>query len=84
LLPGKAISGESAYALRDFSLSVAEGQMHALLGHNGAGKTTLMRIITEQLRVMSGDVAITGIQSRIKTRLCLLAMPLSQYLYIRH
>ena len=60
LLPGKAISGESAYALHDFSLSVAEGQMHALLGPNGAGKTTLMRIITGQLRVMSGEVAIYG------------------------
>jgi ABC-2 type transport system ATP-binding protein len=60
LLPEKTISEESAYALHDFSLSVADGQMHALLGPNGAGKTTLMRIITGQLRVMSGDVAIYG------------------------
>jgi ABC-2 type transport system ATP-binding protein len=60
LLPGKAISGESAYALHDFSLSVADGRMHALLGPNGAGKTTLMRIITGQLRVMSGAVSIYG------------------------
>ena len=60
LLPGKAIAGESAYALHDFSLSVADGRMHALLGPNGAGKTTLMRIITGQLRVMSGAVIIYG------------------------
>ena len=60
LLQGKAISGESAYALHDFSLSVAKGRMHALLGPNGAGKTTLMRIITGQLRVMSGNVSIYG------------------------
>ena len=60
LLPGKAISGESAYALHDFSLSVADGLMHAVLGPNGAGKTTLMRIITGQLRVGSGTVNIYG------------------------
>jgi len=60
LLPGKAIPGESAYALHDFSLSVADGRMHALLGPNGAGKTTLMRIITGQLRVMSGTISIYG------------------------
>ena len=60
LLPEKAISEESAYALHDFSLSVADGRMHALLGPNGAGKTTLMRIITGQLQVMSGDVSIYG------------------------
>ena len=62
LLPGKAIAGESAYALHDFSLSVADGRMHALLGPNGAGKTTLMRIITGQLRVKSGEVSIYGNQ----------------------
>ena len=60
LLPGKTIPEESAYALHDFFLSVADGQMHALLGPNGAGKTTLMRIITGQLRIMSGNVAIYG------------------------
>jgi ABC-2 type transport system ATP-binding protein len=55
---GKTFSGESAYALHDFSLSVDTGQVHALLGPNGAGKTTLMRIITGQLRVKSGEVTI--------------------------
>lgn len=60
LPPGKAISGEPAYALHDFSLSVSDGLMHALLGPNGAGKTTLMRIITGQLRVVSGTVSIYG------------------------
>jgi ABC-2 type transport system ATP-binding protein len=58
--PEKTFSGESAYALNNFSLSVEAGQMHALLGPNGAGKTTLMRIITGQLRIKSGKVAIYG------------------------
>ena len=58
----KTFSGESAYALHDFSLSVDTGHVHALLGPNGAGKTTLMRIITGQLRVKSGEVTIYGSQ----------------------
>lgn len=46
------------YALRDFSMSVQNGHIHALLGPNGAGKTTLMRIITGQLRGYYGSVFI--------------------------
>jgi len=50
--------GAPVCALRDFSLTVEEGRMHALLGPNGAGKSTLMRIITGQLRGYSGAVSI--------------------------
>ena len=42
------------YALRDFSMSVESGQVHALLGPNGAGKTTLMLLITGQLLGYTG------------------------------
>jgi ABC-2 type transport system ATP-binding protein len=52
----------SVCALKNFSLTVADGRMQALLGPNGAGKTTLMRIITGQLKVKSGEVAIYGKQ----------------------
>jgi ABC-2 type transport system ATP-binding protein len=54
----KSVAGDSEYALRDFSISVESGQIHALLGPNGAGKTTLMRLIIGQLRVKSGAVTI--------------------------
>jgi ABC-2 type transport system ATP-binding protein len=56
----KLSAGDSEYALRDFSMSVDHGQIHALLGPNGAGKTTLMRIITGVLRGYSGEVFILG------------------------
>ena len=48
------------YVLRDFTMSVESGQMHALLGPNGAGKTTLMRLITGQLRGYQGSIFIYG------------------------
>ncbi len=56
----KTNNGGNQYALKDFSMFVEEGQIHALLGPNGAGKTTLMRIITGQLRGYSGSAAIYG------------------------
>jgi ABC-2 type transport system ATP-binding protein len=48
------------FALRDFTLSVPSGSIHALLGPNGAGKTTLMRVITGQMRNYAGTVSICG------------------------
>jgi ABC-2 type transport system ATP-binding protein len=56
----KLATGENNYALRDFSMSVESGQIHALLGPNGAGKTTLMRLITGQLRGYQGSIFIYG------------------------
>jgi ABC-2 type transport system ATP-binding protein len=56
----KSSSGVIEFALRNFSMSLEEGKIHALLGPNGAGKTTLMRIITGILRGYSGEVAIFG------------------------
>ena len=56
----KSADGLYEYALKDFTLCVESGQIHALLGPNGAGKTTLMRIITGGLRGYTGNVAVFG------------------------
>ncbi|WP_226532069.1 ABC transporter ATP-binding protein [Microbacterium paraoxydans] len=45
-------------ALRDVSLEVRAGSIHALVGLNGAGKTTLMRSMLAMIRPDAGQVSI--------------------------
>jgi len=47
-------------ALRGVDLTVAPGEVHALLGANGAGKSTLVKILTGVLRNDTGTVAVNG------------------------
>lgn len=47
-------------ALRDFSLTVPNGQLVVLLGPSGCGKTTALRLIAGLDRVSSGVVRIGG------------------------
>jgi branched-chain amino acid transport system ATP-binding protein len=44
-----------------FSLSIASGEVVALLGHNGAGKTTAMRVASGLTRQRSGTVRLGGL-----------------------
>lgn len=47
-------------ALRDVSLDVLPGQVHALVGENGAGKSTLIKIVTGAHQPDSGSIEIAG------------------------
>ncbi len=47
-------------ALTGVSLSVARGEIVALLGNNGAGKTTTLRTISGLLAPRAGDVMLDG------------------------
>jgi simple sugar transport system ATP-binding protein/ribose transport system ATP-binding protein len=47
-------------ALRDVSLTVARGSVHALVGENGAGKSTLGRIVSGALAADAGTVLLDG------------------------
>lgn len=47
-------------AVRDFSLSVADGETIALVGANGAGKTTLLRAIAGAHRPSAGTISFDG------------------------
>ena len=45
-------------ALRDASLSVAPGEVHALLGANGAGKSTFVKILTGAIHPDAGTIRV--------------------------
>ena len=47
-------------ALRDASLSVRAGEVHALMGANGAGKSTLVKILTGAVHPDSGTITVRG------------------------
>lgn len=50
--------------LKGVSLTVAEGQIAAILGGNGAGKTTTLRAISNLLRAERGEVTKGSIELR--------------------
>lgn len=47
-------------ALRDVSMRVCRGEVHALLGENGAGKSTLVKILSGVVDPDSGSIALNG------------------------
>ncbi|MFP4474498.1 MAG: ABC transporter ATP-binding protein [Desulfatibacillaceae bacterium] len=51
---------EGAVTVDEASMSVARGEIHALLGPSGAGKTTLLRAVGGLLRPAGGTVVLGG------------------------
>lgn len=53
-------------ALRDVSLELDGGEVHALAGENGAGKSTLIRILSGVYRDFDGELWVNGERSRFR------------------
>ena len=64
-LPG----GRRREVLRDVDLSIAGGELVALIGINGCGKTTLLRLFAGTLRPDSGDLHLFGSEARAWSRM---------------
>jgi ribose transport system ATP-binding protein len=60
IVSGLAKSYGDAAALRDVSLSVEEGEIHALVGENGAGKSTLVKTLCGVVTPDAGRVTVAG------------------------
>jgi len=59
-LDGLSVGYEGKPVVRDLTLSVAGGEVVALVGANGAGKTTTLRAISGLLKPVAGAVRFDG------------------------
>lgn len=55
-----SVSFGGVRALRDVSLALTEGQVHAVCGENGAGKSTLNKVLCGVCRPDAGHVLVDG------------------------
>lgn len=47
-------------AVRDVSIALRRGELHALIGPNGAGKSTLVNLLSGELGPTSGEIRLDG------------------------
>ncbi len=54
---------DGQYILKDFSLTIPKGEVHALMGPNGTGKSTLAKVMAghEDYEVESGTILLDGV-----------------------
>jgi len=56
----KSFNDQALHVLKDISLSVAEGEVVAIIGPSGSGKSTLLRCATLLTEMDSGDLIYSG------------------------
>ncbi|HMG91813.1 MAG TPA: ABC transporter ATP-binding protein [Chryseolinea sp.] len=53
--------GSDEYAVRDFNLTINDGELIALVGENGAGKSTIVRLLLRFYEVDEGSISVGGV-----------------------
>ena len=56
----KSFNDSQLHVLKDISLSVAKGEVVAIIGPSGSGKSTLLRCATLLTKMDSGDLLYSG------------------------
>lgn len=66
-LKNVVFSRDDRLIFNDFSVSIPEGKVVAIMGPSGCGKTTLLKLITREILPNSGDILFDG-QSIVKLK----------------
>jgi branched-chain amino acid transport system ATP-binding protein len=61
---GVRVTYGSSCAIEGVTLSIANGEIVALIGHNGAGKTTLLRATMGLIPIAAGAIYFNGLPSK--------------------
>jgi ribose transport system ATP-binding protein len=64
---GVAKTYGAVVALRNASLQIKPGEVHALMGANGAGKATLIKILTGAIKPTAGRITIRGEERKVSS-----------------
>lgn len=56
----KSFNDSTLHVLKDISLTVAQGEVVAIIGPSGSGKSTLLRCATLLTKMDSGDLLYSG------------------------
>ena len=56
----------SNFAVKDLTLTVADGEIFGFIGHNGAGKSTTIKCIVGALDFQNGEILLDGVSIKDK------------------
>ena len=56
-------------AVREVSISLHQGELHAVIGPNGAGKTTLVNMLSGEIKPTAGRIELDGPRRGRRARL---------------